>query len=240
MAPASRRGIPIYPARSTSPTRRSASNAQLTRLQPEPLWRSRSRRILMTTATCRKSRSTPDGTGSIRKHYCMGRISHELVQVMPDERTVLMGDDATNGGAFMFIADNTRDLSAAARSTSPSGPRRRGPDRRRRRCRGSGSAMRPARRSSALVSGGIKAADIMDVKTADPGDTSYTKIPYSRQVQLDQGQARHGEGGGVSRNAPLRSAQGRQPGLHQDGKAPPSTPRTRSPMSPCRASRHRC
>src|SRR5262249_46043604 len=54
----------------------------------------------------------PDGTGSIRKHFCLGRISHELVQVMPDERTVLMGDDATNGGLFLFIADQPRDLSA--------------------------------------------------------------------------------------------------------------------------------
>src|SRR3546814_6924868 len=42
----------------------------------------------------------------------MGRISHELVQVMPDERTALMGDDATNGGLFMFVADKARDLSA--------------------------------------------------------------------------------------------------------------------------------
>ena len=36
----------------------------------------------------------PDGTGSIKKHYCLGRISHELIQMMPDERTALMGDDA--------------------------------------------------------------------------------------------------------------------------------------------------
>ncbi|MGF6445950.1 hypothetical protein QF002_006826 [Paraburkholderia youngii] len=40
----------------------------------------------------------PDGTGTVKKHYCLGRISHELIQVMPDKRTVLMGDDATNGG----------------------------------------------------------------------------------------------------------------------------------------------
>lgn len=54
----------------------------------------------------------PDGSGSIKKHYCMGRISHELVQVMPDNRTVLMGDDYTNGGLFMFVADVEKDLSA--------------------------------------------------------------------------------------------------------------------------------
>ncbi|GGI55323.1 alkaline phosphatase [Oxalicibacterium solurbis] len=54
----------------------------------------------------------PDGSGSIKKHYCLGRISHELIQVMPDERTVLMGDDYTNGGLFMFVADRKKDLSA--------------------------------------------------------------------------------------------------------------------------------
>jgi len=40
----------------------------------------------------------PDGTGSIKKHYCLGRYSRELVQVMPDQRTILGGDDYTNGG----------------------------------------------------------------------------------------------------------------------------------------------
>ncbi|CAB1208576.1 PhoX family protein [Acinetobacter bouvetii] len=53
-----------------------------------------------------------DGTGSIKKHYCLGRISHELVQVMPDNKTVIMGDDYTNGGFFMFVADKEKDLSA--------------------------------------------------------------------------------------------------------------------------------
>ncbi|MCM3509158.1 DUF839 domain-containing protein, partial [Staphylococcus capitis] len=54
----------------------------------------------------------PDGTGTVKKHYCLGRISHELIQVMPDQRTVMMGDDATNGGLFMFVADKAADLSA--------------------------------------------------------------------------------------------------------------------------------
>ncbi|MCT9189328.1 PhoX family protein, partial [Acinetobacter baumannii] len=53
-----------------------------------------------------------DGTGSIKKHYCLGRISHELIHVMPDNRTALMGDDYTNGGFFMFVADKEKDLSA--------------------------------------------------------------------------------------------------------------------------------
>ncbi|MBO9101084.1 PhoX family protein [Rhizobium sp. VS19-DR104.2] len=56
-------------------------------------------------------RVNADGSGTLTKHYCIGRISHELVQVMPDRRTLLMGDDATNGGLFMFVADREADLS---------------------------------------------------------------------------------------------------------------------------------
>jgi secreted PhoX family phosphatase len=120
----------------------------------------------------------PDGSGRIAKHYCMGRISHELVQVMPDERTVLMGDDATNGGLFMFVADQARDLSAGTlyvgrwHQTSGVGP-------------GAGDItwVRLGHASSAqikaLVDGGIKAGDIMEVKTSDPGDAGFTRIPFN-------------------------------------------------------------
>jgi len=119
-----------------------------------------------------------DGTGRIRKHYCLGRISHELVQVMPDERTVLMGDDATNGGLFMFVADRSRDLSAGTlyvakwSQTSGVGP-------------GAGdiSWIKLGHATSdeikAMVDGGIKASDIMNVQTSDPADASYTKIRFN-------------------------------------------------------------
>ncbi|AXY59069.1 PhoX family protein [Acinetobacter sp. WCHAc010052] len=55
-----------------------------------------------------------DGQGgaTAKKHFCLGRISHELIQVMADNRTVIMGDDFTNGGFFMFVADKEKDLSA--------------------------------------------------------------------------------------------------------------------------------
>ena len=53
-----------------------------------------------------------DGTASIKKHFCMGRISHELIQMMGDNRTALMGDDATNSAYFIFVADREKDLSA--------------------------------------------------------------------------------------------------------------------------------
>lgn len=118
-----------------------------------------------------------DGTGSVVKHYCLGRISHELVQVMPDERTVLMGDDATNGGLFLFIADQARDLSSGTlyvakwhQKTDAAG----------------GSADLTWIKLGSATSAEIKtladtlvAADIVDVKTADPADASYTKIRFS-------------------------------------------------------------
>lgn len=118
-----------------------------------------------------------DGTGTVKKHFCLGRISHELVHVCPDQRTVLMGDDATNGGAFMFIADKAADLSAGTlyvakwNQTSGVGP---------------GSAtlswIKLGRASSAEIEAlakSLKPADIMDVATTDPKDASYTRIRYS-------------------------------------------------------------
>ncbi len=52
------------------------------------------------------------GAASVVKHYTMGRIARELVQVMPDQKTVYMGDDGGYTGLFMFVADTTADLSA--------------------------------------------------------------------------------------------------------------------------------
>ncbi|WP_374586447.1 PhoX family protein [Ideonella dechloratans] len=120
-----------------------------------------------------------DGTASIAKHYCMGRISHELVQVMGDNRTVLMGDDATNGGLFMFVADKEKDLSSgtlyvakyttelnATSSASISWIKL-------------GSAT--SAEIKALVDGGIQASDIMESLTTDPADSSYTQIVISKK-----------------------------------------------------------
>ena len=53
-----------------------------------------------------------DGSTDIVKHYALGRIARELAEVMPDQRTVYMGDDGKNTGLFMFIADRKRDLSS--------------------------------------------------------------------------------------------------------------------------------
>jgi secreted PhoX family phosphatase len=121
-----------------------------------------------------------DGTGTIRKHYCLGRISHELVQVMPDNRTVLMGDDATNGGLFMFVADQEKDLSAGtlyvakyttelnATSQATIGWIKLG--------------HATSAEIKALVDAGIKAADIMDSVAVDPVDASYTKVVLNKKT----------------------------------------------------------
>lgn len=55
-----------------------------------------------------------DATGATDyvKHYSMGRFSHELAYVMPDNKTVYLSDDGTNVGFFMFIADQEMDLSS--------------------------------------------------------------------------------------------------------------------------------
>lgn len=118
-----------------------------------------------------------DGTASIKKHFCMGRISHELVQVMPDQRTALMGDDATNSGYFVFVADKEKDLSSGTLYAAKVG---------------SGFSIDPAANSAAALTwiklgsatsaeieqlaNTLKPTDIMTVTSTDPKDASYTKI----------------------------------------------------------------
>lgn len=121
----------------------------------------------------------PDGTGFVKKHYNLGRISHELIQMMPDERTALMGDDATNGGLFMFVADKPRDLSAGnlyvakVKQTSAKGV-------------GTGEFVtqwihlgHATSSEIEAMANSFKPEDIMSVKYEDPNDPSYTKIYYS-------------------------------------------------------------
>ncbi|THC44208.1 PhoX family phosphatase [Massilia sp. Mn16-1_5] len=125
----------------------------------------------------------PDGTASIKKHFCLGRISHELVQVMPDQRTVLMGDDATNSGYFVFVADKEKDLSSGTLYVAKVG---------------AGFSLEPAATAAPLtwiklgsatsaeiraLAASLKAIDIMDVRTADPQDTSFTKVAANGAIE---------------------------------------------------------
>ena len=126
----------------------------------------------------------PDGTATIQKHYCMGRISHELVQVMPDSRTVLMGDDATNSAYFVFVADKEKDLSSGTLYVAKVG---------------AGFSLDPAAAAAPLswiklgsatsaeirqlVDGGIKPTDIFSVSSTDPSDSTYTRIVSNGKVE---------------------------------------------------------
>jgi secreted PhoX family phosphatase len=124
-----------------------------------------------------------DGTATIKKHYCMGRISHELVQVMGDNRTVLMGDDATNSGYFVFVADKEKDLSSGTLYVAKVG---------------AGFSLDPAGAAAPLtwiklgsatsdeirsLAASIKPTDIMDLKAADPQDASYTKVAANGRTE---------------------------------------------------------
>ncbi len=124
----------------------------------------------------------PDGTGSIVKHYCLGRISHELVEVMPDNRTVLMGDDYTNSGLFVFIADKEKDLSSGTLYVAKLG---------------TGFSINPGDVGASLswiklghassreikdLADKLKPSDIMTVLKTDPNDASFTKIFYDGQA----------------------------------------------------------
>ncbi len=123
----------------------------------------------------------PDGTASIKKHYGMGRVARELVEVMPDNKTVLMGDDGINTGLFMFIADTAKDLSSGslyvakwAQTATING--------------GSGTLtwIKLGSATSAEIKGladTLSAGDIVTVKTADPVDTSYTKIAFNGKTE---------------------------------------------------------
>lgn len=55
----------------------------------------------------------PDGLGTKAvKHYVMGRLSKEMAQIMPDQKTAYFGDDGTDRVLYKFIADKAGDLSA--------------------------------------------------------------------------------------------------------------------------------
>lgn len=52
------------------------------------------------------------GAARLVKHYAMGRLANELGDVMPDRRTVYMGDDGRDTVMFMFVADQPGNLAA--------------------------------------------------------------------------------------------------------------------------------
>ncbi|MCB9668988.1 MAG: DUF839 domain-containing protein [Alphaproteobacteria bacterium] len=55
---------------------------------------------------------TADGDTLAVKHKAMGRFSHEIAYVLPDERTVYLSDDGRGAGFFMFVADQPAQLAS--------------------------------------------------------------------------------------------------------------------------------
>lgn len=53
-----------------------------------------------------------DGSTSVVKHYAMGRGTWEMAKIMPDGKTVYLGDDGTHGLMSMFVADAAGNLDA--------------------------------------------------------------------------------------------------------------------------------
>jgi secreted PhoX family phosphatase len=125
-----------------------------------------------------------DGTGTLKKHYCLGRISHEVVQVMPDRRTVLMGDDATNGGLFMFVSDRPADLSSGtlyvAKCSQQAGV-----------ALGEGGVFdlewlklgHAGSDEIERLADSLTAADIVEVRQADPHDPAFKAIHINGKPQ---------------------------------------------------------
>jgi len=123
----------------------------------------------------------PDGSATIVKHYCLGRVARELIEVCPDNKTVLMGDDGANTGLFMFIADKEKDLSAGtlyvAKWTQTSAT-------------AGGAAtlgwIKMGHASSDYVKGladSLTASDIVTVVTTDPADPSFTEIAFNGKTE---------------------------------------------------------
>ncbi|KNH32657.1 PhoX family protein [Exiguobacterium acetylicum] len=51
------------------------------------------------------------GKATAVKHYSTGRFSHEMMQILPDQKTAIFGDDGNNTMMFMYVADKKRDFS---------------------------------------------------------------------------------------------------------------------------------
>jgi secreted PhoX family phosphatase len=52
------------------------------------------------------------GETAVVKHYSTGRFSHEVMQLLPDNKTAIFGDDGGNTMMFMYVADKAKVLSS--------------------------------------------------------------------------------------------------------------------------------
>ncbi|ART54460.1 hypothetical protein CBP36_14595 [Acidovorax carolinensis] len=141
-----------------------------------------------------------DGTGTFKKYYNQGRYSRELVQVFPDKRTTLGGDDASNSGLFMFVADKEADLSSGtlyvAKYTTALNETSTGKILWINLGKASSDEIKALANNTALTTvttnaAGVKENGILASTTTDPKDPTFTEVKVSSKsmwVKLKTGQ----------------------------------------------------
>lgn len=141
-----------------------------------------------------------DGTGSFRKYYNQGRYSRELVQVFPDQRTTLGGDDSNNSGLFMFVADKAADLSSGtlyvAKYTTALNETSTGKILWIKLGKATSDEIKALAHNAALTTvapnaEGVKENGILASTTTDPKDATFTEVKVSGKsmwVKLKAGQ----------------------------------------------------
>ncbi len=124
-----------------------------------------------------------DGKTSVVKHRALGRFARELADVLPDGRTVYMGDDGAYTGLFLFVADEKGELSEgtlyAGKWTQTSD------------LSGGAATLSWIRLGhaedeelQALADRGIRFADIFDVSNVDPLHPSFKKVKTYTGTEL--------------------------------------------------------
>ncbi|MGE4473263.1 MAG: PhoX family phosphatase [Sulfuricurvum sp.] len=132
---------------------------------------------------------TEAGATTVKKHYNMGRFSHELAAVMPDNKTVYFGDDGSYTMLFMYVADTAGDLSAgtlyAAKWTQTS-------DTTNREVKANLTWIKLGHATDAeiktIIDSGIKFSDIFDVSaSAAAGYTAIKTYKGTEYIKLNSG-----------------------------------------------------
>ncbi len=143
-----------------------------------------------------------DGKTTVNKRLAMGRLSFELVEVMPDQRTAYMGDDGRDTMLFMFVADRPRDLTEgtlyAARWQQIDGRD------------GGRATLKWVRLGHAaegqirhLIDSGIGFSDIFETASADEVQAHPQKYERYRPVTVYEGQGSLRSGPGKPTDEPL-------------------------------------
>ena len=108
---------------------------------------------------------------------CDGRLANELGDVMPDRRTVYMGDDGRDTVMFMFVADKAGQTDGGLRCMRRSGCKCPRPTAARPELRWIPLGHASEDEVHKLIQGGIRFSDIFEV--ASPGDVKANPAKFS-------------------------------------------------------------